>query len=170
MLEEIGFLDHDFFMTYEDADLSFRAQLRGYECMFIPSAIVYHRYRATMKKHPARQAYFSQQNIEYVYLKNMPLKLMLQYLPQRAVYEIGAAVYFFRVGCGKAFLKAKLSVVRNLLSILRKRREIQEKRALSNAQLRAMLGASRLGAKWKKFWSAWRSPAQAVVEKSRPAA
>jgi GT2 family glycosyltransferase len=71
MLEVTGFLDPEFFMTYEDVDLSFRAQLLGFKCFFIPSAIVYHRYRATMKKHPARQVFFSQRNIEFVYLKNL---------------------------------------------------------------------------------------------------
>ncbi|HEY6947170.1 MAG TPA: glycosyltransferase family 2 protein, partial [Candidatus Acidoferrum sp.] len=32
MLDDIGFFDEDFFGTYEDLDLSFRAQLRGYAC------------------------------------------------------------------------------------------------------------------------------------------
>jgi GT2 family glycosyltransferase len=44
-LEDIGFLDPEFFLIYEDVDLSFRAQLSGYECVCIPKAIVYHRYR-----------------------------------------------------------------------------------------------------------------------------
>ena len=73
MLEDIGFLDPDFVMIYEDADLSFRAQLRGHECVYVPGAIVYHRYRVTIGKAPSRQVYYSQRNIEFVYLKNMPL-------------------------------------------------------------------------------------------------
>src|SRR6266498_1102161 len=35
MLEDIGFLDPEFFMIYEDVDLSFRAQLSGYECVYL---------------------------------------------------------------------------------------------------------------------------------------
>src|SRR5579862_3118442 len=88
MLHEIGFLDPDFFMTYEDADLSFRAQLQGYGCVYVPGAIVYHRYRATNRKTPSRQVFYSQRNIEFVYLKNMPLSLILQSALQRLLYEI----------------------------------------------------------------------------------
>jgi len=169
MLEEIGFLDPDFFMTYEDADLSFRAQLRGYECVFVPEAVVYHKYRATMTKYPARQVYFSQRSIEFVYLKNMPLGLILRYLPHRILYEIGAAIYFTRMGTGKAFFKAKLDAIRALPEILEKRKEIQRRRTISNAQLRSMLRANRLGSKWKKFWSAGQSPVEARVQKPQAA-
>ena len=57
MLEDIGFLDPDFVMIYEDADLSFRAQLRGYECVYVPGAIVYHRYRVTIGKAPCAASF-----------------------------------------------------------------------------------------------------------------
>ena len=114
MLEEIGFLDPDFVMIYEDADLSFRAQLRGHGCVYVPGAIVYHRYRVTIGKAPSRQVYYSQRNIEFVYLKNMPLGLILQSAPQRLLYEVGAAIYFSKQGAGSAFFRAKLDVLKLL--------------------------------------------------------
>jgi GT2 family glycosyltransferase len=169
MLEVIGFLDADFFMTFEDLDLSFRAQLQGYECVFVPKAVVYHRYRGTMTKYPARQVYFSQRNIEFAYLKSMPLALIFRYLPERILYEFGSAIYFIRLGVGAAFFKAKFDALRNLPMILRKRREIQKRRTISNAQLRSMLRANRLGSKWKKLWSAWRSPVETRVQKPQAA-
>src|SRR5215469_12724560 len=64
MIEDIGFLDPDLYLIYEDLDLSFRAQLRGYECVFVPGAVVYHHLSATSGKYPARKVYFSQRNIE----------------------------------------------------------------------------------------------------------
>jgi GT2 family glycosyltransferase len=155
MLKETGFFDPDFFMTYEDVDLSFRAQLLGYRCIFIPEAIIYHRYRATMKSHPTRQVYFSQRNIEFVYLKNMPSGLILRYLPQRILYEIGAALYFVRTGAARPFLRAKIDVLRHVPVLLRKRREIQRRRVLSNAQIDAMLNEDHFGPKWKKFLLGW---------------
>jgi len=167
MLEDIGFLDGDFFMTYEDVDLSFRAQLRGYQCSFVPAAIVYHRYRATMTKYPARQVFFSQRNIEFVYLKNMPFWLMVRSLPQRLLYEIGGAAYFFKLGTGTAFLKAKIDAVRQLRSALRKRRELRSRRTLTNAQLRSVLQNNWLGSKWEKFSSAWRGSSKTALRASR---
>ncbi|MGH9394842.1 MAG: glycosyltransferase family 2 protein, partial [Terriglobales bacterium] len=79
MLDEVGFFDSDFFMTYDDLDLAFRSQLAGYPCRFVPEAVVYHHYRGTMAQFPQRQVYFSQRSIEWVYLKNMPLALALRY-------------------------------------------------------------------------------------------
>ncbi len=42
LLEDIGFLDDDFFMYYEDMDLSWRARLRGWKVLYAPQAIVRH--------------------------------------------------------------------------------------------------------------------------------
>jgi len=163
MLEDVGFFDDDFFMTFEDVDLSFRAQLRGYACRFVPNAVVYHRYRATMNKFPARQVYFSQRNIELVYLKNMPLGLLLRSLPLRLLYEGGAAVYFFKIGAGKAFLTAKMDVFRQLPSVLRKRSAVQKARTITNGQLRSTMLGYNLQSKLKKFCSAWGMDFQAKL-------
>lgn len=154
MLEDVGFFDDDFFMTYEDVDLSFRAQLRGYTCVYVPQAVVYHRYRATNRKTPARQVFYSQRNIDYLYLKNMPLALMVRSAPQRLLYEIGAAIYFARQGTGTAFLKSKWDVLCHLPSLLRKRSEIQRGRTATNAQMRAKMQSSVLSQKWRKFCGA----------------
>jgi len=157
MLEDIGFLDPEFFMTFEDLDLSFRGQLQGYECVFMPRAIVYHRLGATRKKNPAQDVFFSQRNIELAYLKNMPLGMILASLAHRLVYELGGAVYFTKLGVGTAFFKAKMDAIRRLPSVLRKRQELQRRRILTTKQLRSMLLPYRLWSKWKKFSSAWRT-------------
>lgn len=155
MLDEIGFLDPDFFLIYEDVDLSFRAQLRGYECVFVPSAIVYHRYRASIGKAPVKQVYFSQRNTELVYLKNMPAKLILKGAPHRLIYELGSAAYFARQGAALAFLRAKLAVFKSLPAILRKRRDIQQRKTVANAHLQSKLSKACLSGKWRKFRAGW---------------
>jgi GT2 family glycosyltransferase len=152
MLEDVGFLDPDFFMVYEDLDLSFRAQLRGHRCIYVPTAIVFHRYRATLGTRPDRQVFYSQRNIEFVYFKNMPLVLMLLSAPQRLFYEIGAAIYFARLGAGAAFMRAKFDAIRHLPSLLRKRRHIQRGKTLENHQLRSLMKPT-FFSKWKKLLS-----------------
>ncbi len=139
MLDDVGFLDPDFFMVYEDVDLSFRAQLRGYPCIYVPAAVVYHRYRATLGRASVGQVFYSQRNIEFVYFKNMPLVLMLLSLPQRLLYEVGSAIYFARTGRGAAFARAKFDALRHLPSLLKKRKQIQQRRILANHQLRSLL-------------------------------
>jgi len=153
MLDEIGFLDSDFFMIYEDVDLSFRAQLAGYDCVYLPKAIVFHRYRSTIKKQPAKQVYYAQRNIEFVYWKNMPAGLLLRSAPRRLLYELGAALFFFTQGAGVAFLRAKIAAFKMLPAMLRKRRTIQNSRIRNNAELLHRLRSNSLVSKWTKFLS-----------------
>ncbi len=42
IFDEIGYLDEDFFMYYEDVEISERARLHGYYIIYCPKAIVYH--------------------------------------------------------------------------------------------------------------------------------
>ena len=43
LFEIIGYFDEDFFAWFEDADFNFRAQISGYKCIYIPSAVCYHK-------------------------------------------------------------------------------------------------------------------------------
>ncbi len=153
MLNRIGFLDPDLFMLYEDLDLSLRAQLSGYECVYLPPAVVFHRYRASIKTRPALQVFYGQRNIDLAYLKSMPMGLILRSTPLRLLYEIGAAFYFIRLGFGLAFLRAKFDVIRQLPSVLAKRGLVQQLRVLPNRQFRALMHGSVLVSKWRKFFS-----------------
>ena len=115
----------------------------------------------------ARQTFFSQRNIEFVYLKNMPLELILYSFPQRLAYEIGSAVYFLKAGAGGAFFKGKIDVIRHLPGVLRKRRQVQRKKTVTNTQLRSAMEKSGFRLKWKKLLSAWRVPS-ITPEAKRP--
>jgi GT2 family glycosyltransferase len=153
MLERIGFLDPDFFMLYEDVDLSFRAQLFGYDCVYIPQALVYHHYRSTIGKQPDLQVFYGQRNIDWVYLKNLPAALLLRSAPRRLLYEIGAAFYFLKTGSARTFCRAKLDVLGHLSTVLKKRRAIQKRATPSSSRLRAIMCGSVFASKWKRFRS-----------------
>ena len=72
MLDEIGFLDEDFFLYDEDTDLNFRAQLPvGSVFMFrqrLP--IMWPMQRA--KRLSDLHVYYHTRNLEFVWMKNMP--------------------------------------------------------------------------------------------------
>jgi GT2 family glycosyltransferase len=167
MLERVGFFDDDFFMTFEDVDLNFRAQLQGYKCIFVPGAIVYHHLRGTMRKHNARQIFFSQRNNEYFYLKNMPLSILARFAPRRVLYEVGACAYFCLLGQAWPFFAAKLDVLRNLGPLLRKRKQVQLERTLSAGELRRMMCADTLGSDLRRRWVKFRD-ALPEVRRRRP--
>lgn len=46
-LDEVGGMDETFFFALEDADLAWRARMRGWRCMYAPGAVVHHRHGAT---------------------------------------------------------------------------------------------------------------------------
>jgi hypothetical protein len=48
VVEQIGYIDEDYFFYYEDIDWSFRARLGGYDIVTAPQAIVYHKFNATV--------------------------------------------------------------------------------------------------------------------------
>ncbi|MFC1631396.1 glycosyltransferase family 2 protein [Candidatus Omnitrophota bacterium] len=49
------FFDHDFVNYVEDVDLSWRAQQRGWQCLYNPAAIAYHERGITRKNNPQIQ-------------------------------------------------------------------------------------------------------------------
>ena len=159
MLEKIGFFDPDFFLIYEDVDLAFRAQLSGFACVYTPGAVVYHRYRASIGTLSPTQVFYSQRNIELVYWKNMPMSVLMRSLPQRLLYEFGAAAYFIKAGAGRDFVSAKAEAVRFLTAALKSRKRIQQHRAITDAQLLGLMKRAPLAAKWKKLLSLWKPAA-----------
>lgn len=151
MLEDIGFFDEDLFLIHEDVDLSFRARLRGFKCLFIPSALIYHKCNETLGRFSDSYVYYGQRNLEIVYLKNMPLKFMIRYFHHHIFYNFLAFFYFLFKGKGWVFLRAKLDFLRMLPIILRKRRQIQGSRVVAEEEIGSLLERrwlrSRLGGK-----------------------
>jgi len=71
-LNEVGLFDEDFFAYYEDVDLSFRAQLAGWQVRYQPKAVVYHQIGATSSKLKGFAAYQTMKNQPLVLYKNLP--------------------------------------------------------------------------------------------------
>jgi GT2 family glycosyltransferase len=140
MLNEIGFFDDDFFLYNEDVDLSFRAQLVGWRCVYVPSAVVYHKMNATARRLSDLHVYHHSRNLEFVWIKNMPVTLMLRFAHHKLIQEFGAFFYLcLRHGKWRPFFRAKRDALRMLPKMLKKRREIQGRRQVSNAYIKGLL-------------------------------
>ena len=94
MLDEIGFLDDDFFLNHEDTDLNMRAWLAGWLCMFVPEAVAYHKVSASIGALSDKSVYYFARNNVWVWLKNVPVKYMICHLPHRMLYECAFFGYF----------------------------------------------------------------------------
>ena len=75
MLDQIGFLDDDFFFSCEDIDLAWRANLAGWEVLYVPSAVVYHKLKASGGS-GALAATYDGRNFLYLIWKNYPTSLL----------------------------------------------------------------------------------------------
>jgi GT2 family glycosyltransferase len=144
MLEEIGDFDEDLFFSYEDVDLSFRAQLANYRCRYVPEAVVYHLGGGTLKGRSPMGRYYGHRNLEFVFFKNMPPSLLVKYLPLHCAYLFLAFAYQVYRGQGVVFLRAKLDALRNIRKTYQKRIVIQSKRKVHPNYLEDILDSRSL--------------------------
>ena len=135
VFDELGGFDEDFFASHEDVDLSYRARLRGYRCRYVADAVVRHHGSGTLGKSSAFSVFQGQRNLEWAYLKNTPLSLLLRTLPGHLIYNVAAAAYFTRAGLAGPFFRAKLAALAALPAVVRKRAAIQRGRRVGAADI-----------------------------------
>lgn len=125
MLDQIGFLDDDFFFNHEDTDLNLRAWLAGWKCLYVPEAIVYHKVNASVGVMSDFGVYHFARNTVWVWIKNLPFSFLVRSLPQRVMYELSSFVYFCLVkGKWRPFLRGKYDALRGIGKMWRKRKDI----------------------------------------------
>jgi hypothetical protein len=139
MLEDIGLFDEDFFFIHEDTDLSFRAQLMGYKCLYVPSATVRHHVSATIGRQSDAAVYHAHRNLELVYFKNMPGPLLIRYLSLHILMVMLQFAGHALRGKAIPFLRAKADALRMLPIMLKKRGPIQESRRVSAGEIQGLL-------------------------------
>lgn len=154
MLDEIGGFDEDFFLYCEDTDLGLRAQWAGWHCLYVPEAIVEHRYSHSAGRASALKAYYVERNRLFVLTKNYPARLvpgaMLAAMARyfwHAWYMLrrrGAAAKYQSDG-GSALdlawftVRAHWAVVANYYSLRRKRRRIRESARIGGREFITLL-------------------------------
>jgi GT2 family glycosyltransferase len=147
MLDDIGSLDEDFVSYCEDGDLSFRAQLAGYRCFYVPDAVVYHMGSAsTGGKRSATATRLGTRNSLNLLVKNMPLSVVPRLLPFFVVGQLARLLTAAATGSLGAHLKGLIEAWRHLPLMLKKRREIQGNKRVSDAEIRGLLRESSLAA------------------------
>jgi GT2 family glycosyltransferase len=77
LLDEVGLLDEDFFAYADDVDLGLRGRLAGWGCLYVPTAVVYHRYSSSSSSYSAFKAFLVERNRIWVLLKYFPAEMIL---------------------------------------------------------------------------------------------
>ncbi len=132
---DVGGFDEDFFSYFEDVDLGFRLQLRGYRCLYAPKAVVHHIGSATFGERSDFAFYHSHRNLVWTFVKDMPTALFWRYVPAHLIANFIYLLYYTMRGRGKILWKAKWDALAGVGMALRKRRAIQRQRRISNVDL-----------------------------------
>jgi GT2 family glycosyltransferase len=129
--EKIGGFDSDFFLYLEDTDISWRARLAGYKIVFVPTSIIYHKYKISFE--PWKE-YHLEKNRYSMLLKNYRLKTLVLLLPALFVTEV--ITWSYAILKGIPYIKSKINayiwVISNFKTIMNKRHHIQQIRKISD--------------------------------------
>ena len=124
VLDQIGGFDEDFFTYYEDTDLSLRAMLAGYKCLYVPEAVVYHKYHF---RFGPNKCFYQERNRYLALLKTLRWRTLLALLPSLFISELIAWGYALLQGpaCVKSKLRSHWWLVRSFGRIRQGRAQVQ---------------------------------------------
>lgn len=139
-LDEVGLLDDAFFFSCEDVDLGWRLQLRGWQCVFAPRAVVYHRLAATGGGVTA--SFYDGRNLIYILIKDYPTALWRKHgaaIVRAQMRLAGQALRSWRGAAARARLRGMISALVQIPWLLGRRRKVQATRRVSIQALEAIL-------------------------------
>jgi hypothetical protein len=85
LFESLGGFDESFFLYMEDTDLSWRARLAGYGCLYVPDSVVHHDYAL---RFGPRKIYYQERNRYVMLLKSLRWGTLLVLLPALLLGEV----------------------------------------------------------------------------------
>jgi GT2 family glycosyltransferase len=153
MLDEIGGFDEDFFLYCEDTDVGLRATWAGWRCLYVPEAVVHHRYSHSAGRASALKAYYVERNRLFVVAKNFPAAALVK-VPVVSIMRYVWHVHFLLRGQGIAgqfahrgsafalgwfVLKAHLALFGAMATLLAKRHAVRATAKLTASEFQALL-------------------------------
>lgn len=140
LLDQVGLFDERLFMYCEDVDLAWRAQLTGWRCIYVPTAIVYHHLSATGGG--ATASFYTGRNTIWVLAKDVPGPLLRKYWRPIVAAQVRIAcdaIKAWRGEAARARLRGQLTGLLGLPGILLRRRAIQATRRVAISELDRLL-------------------------------
>jgi GT2 family glycosyltransferase/glycosyltransferase involved in cell wall biosynthesis len=159
--DALGGFDERFFMFFEDVDLGWRLNLRGWRYVYEPASLAYHKHHASMTSFGAfKETYLLERNALFTQYKNLGAEALAQALPatlalavRRSVAkgELDSTAFDLRKGgddgplmqVSKETLAGVYAIdqfVENLPSLTQSRDEIQSTRVVADNRLWRLFG------------------------------
>jgi GT2 family glycosyltransferase len=140
VFDSVGLFDEDLFAYCEDVDLSFRAQLAGFRCLFVPGARVYHRLSATGGGPLA--SYYCGRNFIVVLAKDVPGRIIRRHWHAMLMAQLSFtahSLWHFREPAARARIRGQIAGLGALPWAIRKRRHVQALKGVSDDYLDSIL-------------------------------
>ena len=124
LIEKLNGFDEDFFLYYEDVDLSLRARHLGAKIWLGPQAKVFHKGSATVGKKTSSRLYYIERNRFFAKLKNFPLLTLIKYAPISFACSIFSFILWAKRGFSGTWIKSRIDMLRGMPKMLKKRKMI----------------------------------------------
>jgi GT2 family glycosyltransferase len=156
MLEEIGLFEESYFLYCEDTDLGLRARRNAWECVYVPEAVVEHRYsHSSGGGTSALKAYYVERNRLRTIVRNFPIRDLLlspfhsaiRYWWHLQMKEGAAAQYKGDESLAKIALRAWKDALLELPQLWKQRRGIESQARLGPKQFSRLLSSYRITSK-----------------------
>ncbi len=125
VLERIGGFDNNFFIYYEETDLSLRALLAGYKCLYVPTSIIYHKYEFRFSP---KKCFYQERNRYYSLLKTFKWPTLFVLIPGFATSEILS--WGYSIIKGREHISSK---IQSIIWLCKHRKEVSESRHRTQA-------------------------------------
>lgn len=148
MLDDIGGFDESFFAYLEDVDVAWRARMKNWRCLYVPSAIVSHHHSATLGHGSTRKYYLVGRNRIRLLAKNADPALLRRYGLWMLANDLAYVVFV-------ALTKLTLAPVWGRIAGLRewrryRRAGAERRRAIRLARVSGIRAALRRQRAWAK--------------------
>lgn len=161
MLDEIGLFDEDFFAYGDDTDIGVRTRLAGWKCIYVPTALVYHKSSASSAPYSPWKIYLVERNRILILFKYFPLRYIIFspfYTAVRFSYNLlsifvkkGATHKFIQksplILLVFAILKAYIVSIVMIPKVVSKRFKLKKIRKISTAKFIMLLKKYKISAK-----------------------
>lgn len=145
----VGWFDEDFFLYYEDTDLSWRVRARGFQVRYVPTAVLRHHHAATSGEWSPLFVFHTDRNRLLMLTKDATATLALREVPRYAVTTVALAARLARSAAATRTrpalrpLHARLRVVASYLRLLpvmlHRRRGVTRTAAVGRGELERLL-------------------------------
>ena len=137
---EVGGYDEDFFILFEDLDLSMRLRIAGHRLISVEDALVRHKggtpgisFRGAA--YPKFRSYYHSRNRWLLLYKNYRLRTLIASLPGILLYEVAWFLFTIKLGHVRAHIAGKLAFFQALKTTRSLRRKVQDSRNVRDRDL-----------------------------------